>query len=196
MNFVWVDEGSDPDYAKAARHSASGLSLSIREATQASLAGLAQHGFKVGVYFAQNWYEAPTGSALADIVSAKIDELAPNTQPDYPRVCADIETHDVGYILDFLRRWRQLRPRRVTDWALEGFQGGLFSRDAVSRILSANVAVVPSNYTGDMRPWAADRVALDLVRAGFPESVLHGFYDGAALPLEWDGYVFTQGRLP
>src|SRR5581483_3217382 len=42
-----------------------------------------------------------------------------------PPVCLDIEVHDISYVLGCLRRWRQLRPTRETDWTLEGMQGGL-----------------------------------------------------------------------
>ena len=196
LYFVWVDEGNDPDYDKLVKHGISGVSLSLREATIERLDELPLKGFQAGVYFAQNWYDAATGHELADLVSARLQELAPGSPFDFPRVCCDIETHDVVYLLEFFRRWRAHRPRRLTDFALEGFQGGLFSEAVAQELTLLHVNMVPSNYKGDMRPWAADRVALDLVDRGFAPDRLFGFYDGAALPAGWQGYVCTQGRLP
>jgi hypothetical protein len=66
----------------------------------------------------------------------------------------------------------------------------------VDAIATAHVGIVPQFYTGDMRPFAADRVVLDLVNHHFPSTRIWGFYDAAALPLDWQGYAFTQGRLP
>ena len=196
LYFVWVDEGNDPDYDKLAAHGISGVSLSIREATPEKLADVAAHGFQTGVYFAWNWYPDATAAQLADTISAALQHLAPNSPPEQPRVCCDIETHDTEYLLAFFRRWRQHRPRRLTDFALEGFQGGIFSAAAVRELVALKVNMVPSNYTGSMAAFAADRVALDLAARGFPTDLLFGFYDGAALPINWQGYVFTQGRLP
>jgi hypothetical protein len=58
------------------------------------------------------------------------------------------------------------------------------------------VRVIPQLYTGSMEPLAADRVALDLVLHSFRDERIFGFYDAAALPERWEGYAFTQGRLP
>jgi hypothetical protein len=125
-----------------------------------------------------------------------LERVAPFTNADFPRVCVDIETHDVAYILAFLKRWRELRPTRTTDWTLEPFQGGLFTPADAIHIAAANVRVIPQLYFGDMAPAAADRVALNLVLASFLPMRLFGFYDAAALPGRWEGYAFTQGRLP
>lgn len=196
LYFVWVDEGNDPDYGKIAEVGISGISLSLREATPERLAAIETHGFQTGVYFAQNWYPKAGAVELADIVSGKLQAIAPGSAPDKPRVCCDIELHDTAFLVGFFNRWRAHRPRRLTDLALEGLQGGLFSRETVDALVNLEVNIVPSNYTGSMQPLAADRVALDLADRGFPTDRLFGFYDGAALPINWQGYVFTQGRLP
>ncbi len=198
MRAIWVDEGNDPAYDKLRAHGIDAIYLAMRDprVTLAYLEGVRAQGFRVGVYFAQDWYTYQSGALLADRISHDLTTIAPAGGPDFPCVCADIETHDVGFILAFLKRWREHRQKRVTDWALEGFQGGLFSPTDVIHIAAANVGVIASTYTGSMQPLAADRVALDLVTHSFPPAMLYGFYDAAVLPLEWSGYAFTQGRLP
>jgi hypothetical protein len=42
----------------------------------------------------------------------------------------------------------------------------------------------------------SDMVLRDLTKRGFPESSVSMFYDAAQLGVGWDGYAFTQGRLP
>ena len=36
----------------------------------------------------------------------------------------------------------------------------------------------------------------NLVNQGFPRALVTPMYDAAALPDPWDGFAFTQGRLP
>ena len=170
--------------------------------TRTYLLGVRDHGYAVGVYAADSWPEMQGFPwEAAGWLSNMIRLLGAG--PDFPRVCLDIETHNVhGYLLPFLEAWRKTRPERRTDLTFEGFQGGLYSpQDAaqvVAYVIGAGLPgyVVPSNYAGNMSPLAADRVALDLVEHGFTPTILRGFYDAAALPERWDGYAFTQGRLP
>jgi hypothetical protein len=102
----------------------------------------------------------------------------------------------VPYILAFLKRWRAVRPARVTDWTLEAFQGGLFSPVDTLAIAAARVGIAPGFYEGDMTPLNAVDVVLDLCSHSFPPGRIVGMYDAARLPAEWSGYAFTQGRLP
>jgi hypothetical protein len=222
MRAVWVDAGNDADVAKLRQYGIVSPYFDVRDprVTKSYLQAVRAEtlapgvNLKPGVYAAWNWPEVGmSGAAFAEWLSAKCAALFAGTAPGFPSVCADIETHDVDYLLAFWRRWRELRPHRQTDWTLEGFQGGLFSYDE-ARELAHLVHdtgtfpgfVVPQNYgaplppdgSGETRyqPLAADRVALDLVSHGFPTPYLYGFYDGAELPSRWEGYVFTQGRLP
>jgi hypothetical protein len=165
--------------------------------TLAYLESVKAKGLKPGIYAAWNW-DAKLfggGAQFADWLSAELKRIGPGTPKDFPKVCVDIETHDVGYMLAFFKRWRELRPARLTDFTLEGFQGGLFSLDDVQAILHAHVGIVPQFYRGNMEPHEHG-VTQEMLMAGFPGSVLRGFYDAAALPYRWDGYAYTQGRLP
>jgi hypothetical protein len=200
----WVDAGNDPDYAKVRACGADSLYFDIRDprVTIGYLDAVKAQGYGVGVYFRENWPEVPKlPAAAAAWLSGKLSPL--DRGPDFPMVCLDIETHDIqGYVLPFLREWRRRRQKRRTDWTLEGFQGGLFTPQDVSAIAAYIIGegspgyICPSNYGGSMQPFAADRVALDLVAAGFTHSILKGMNDAASLGERWDGYAFTQGRLP
>jgi hypothetical protein len=79
---------------------------------------------------------------------------------------------------------------------MESMQGGWMDDEMVAAVLKARIRVVPQAYTGDMRPIAQDAALRDLLRRGFPETSISLFYDAAALPLDWDGFAFTMGRLP
>jgi len=197
MRGCWIDEGSVADESKLPRYGVNMPAFSIREATTTRqyLAALRGMGFAPAIYAAWNWYPNDDGPEFADRISGFLAERFPATGTTFPTVCVDIETHDVDYILGFLDRWRRLRPARVTAWTLEGFQGGLFNEYARQKIIEAKVAIVPQFYKGDMTPQPAG-VIQDLVAHGFPRQLLHGFYDAATVQEPWDGYLFTQGRLP
>src|SRR4249920_1088062 len=198
MRAVWTDAGNDADPVKLHTYGIDSPYFAVTDprVTLAYLRSVQAAGFQPGVYAAWNWQPGLGGPAFASWLSAQLERVAPDTSREFPKVCVDIETHDVAYIRAFLRRWRQLRPHRVTDWTLEGFQGGLFSPMDVIAIAAANVGVIPQLYGGAggtiQFQRAADRVALDLVEHSFPPARIFGFYDAAALPERWEGYAFTQ----
>jgi hypothetical protein len=198
MRAIWVDEGNDANFAKLRQYGITSPYYAIRDprVTKSYLQAVRAQGFPPGVYVAPNWYPDMPGPAFAEFVDGLMTERYPSTGATFPKVCVDIETHNVPYITGFLKRWRELRPTRVTDWTLEPFQGGLFDPLAVAIIIESGVGIVPQNYFGDMSAAAADRVAIDLIVRGFPPTSMLGFYDAAALPGRWQGYAFTQGRLP
>ena len=199
MRAVWVDAGTDADYTKLRGYAITSPYYACTDprVTRAYLDGVRAAGFHPGIYAAWNWQPNLDGTEFAEWLSSELARITEGTNtPDHPRVCIDIETHDIAYIIAFLHRWRRLRPHKTTDWTLEPFQGGLFGPVSVSAIHQAEVGIVPQHYTGSMEPVAADRVVLDLVRAGFYSTRLWGFYDGAHLPRRWEGYIFTEGRLP
>jgi hypothetical protein len=156
-------------------------------------------GYGDGVYVATNWPQVSGGGkTFAEKVSAQLSIVDPG--PDYkaaPKVQLDMEQHDPVFILDALRRWRELRPKRDTSWTMESFQGGWMSPTFVAEVISRRVRIVPQYYLGDMSPVAQDVALKDMLNAGFPASLVTGFYDAAALPLyRAEGFFFTQGRLP
>ena len=204
MRAIWIDAGNDPDYGKLPTYGIDSVYFDVRDprVTATYLADVKRRGYAVGVYAADSWPEMKVLPwNAAGWLSNKIRSLA--NGPDFPRVCLDIETHDIaGYLIPFLQAWRNVRQLRRTDLTIEGFQGGLFSPQEVAQVVAHVIGtglpgfVVPQNYTGNMSPLAADRVALDLVEHGFTPTILRGFYDAAHLPERWDGFAFTQGRLP
>jgi hypothetical protein len=127
-----------------------------------------------------------------------LEVVAKGTPASFPEVCLDIERDDIrGYLLPALRRWRQHRPSRVTDLTLEGHKGGLFSSSDVVNVAAKVRFVVPQAYDGGMHPWAPAEVVRDLTAAGFPIAQVYPFLDAATALLPWwQGYAFTQGRLP
>lgn len=155
------------------------------------LQSIADQGFQPGIYSAWNWYPDLPAWRYADLLSNDLKRIG---WPGNPPVCVDIETHDMGYVREFLARWRRLRPTRPTWWTFEGFQGALFetSRDL---ILKSKVRLAPQFYRGDMTPHEHSPV-LDLLISGFPGELIDGMYDAAALPWRWRGFAFTQQRLP
>jgi hypothetical protein len=194
MRAVWIDDGNTFDTAKLDAHgiervyyAANALQASAGEFTAAKNAG-----FDVGVYAAWNW-DNWTPEQFAQWVHGRLLQIGSALNP---WVCLDIETHDVSWIRRALVEWRRLRPSRRTDWTLEPMQGGLFSLDDAKAINALGIGVVPQHYGGAMQPFAADRVAIDLISRGFNLLSIQGFYDAASLPLDWSGYAFTQGRLP
>lgn len=191
---VWVDEGNDADVAKLARHGIDSPYFSVRDpsVTATYLQEVFEEGFTPGVYAAWNWYGGD-GRKFAEQVDWELKRIG---WLGNPPVCLDIETHDVGYILAALKRWRELRPRRTTDMTLEGYQGGLFSPAQVLLVSSRVRYTVPQAYTGTMQAFDAVDVAADLAFHSFPPRAVKIFYDAAQLPVAWQGYAFTQGRLP
>lgn len=203
MRAVWVDAGSDPDYAKLSHYGISAAYFDPRDprVSRDYLAAAAEIPplRSVGLYFAWNWYPTLTGAQFAEKVSGTLDNLHVGAKV---AVCLDIEKGSglddatyVPYVLACLARWRELRPTRLTSYTLEGMQGGLFDKAAVQAINAAKVRVCPQFYTGSMEP-LAHGVTLDLLMAGFVGTRQFGMYDAAALPWRWRGFAFTQGRLP
>ncbi len=209
MKRSWVDFGTDVDLQKMSRYGivdpyfaandpalTSGFDgVHYLDPVDAAVPG------KPGIYFAWNWYPQMGAASLAELIHLKLIEIGWRGNPS---VCIDIEkghglddSNYVSYVVSFFKRWRQLRKTRETDWTLEGFQGGLFNNRYadVTALINAHIGIIPQFYEGDMDPHLAG-VIQELVDYGFPRHRVHGFYDGLTLQEPWDGYVFTQNRLP
>lgn len=199
MKAVWVDAGQDPDWVKLPRYGIDTVYLALGDSrtTKAALQSAAARGYQVGVYMAWNWgeYVGLTGPQMAEEVHRRVQPLAWSAT-SRPKVQFDIEEHSPGKIASCFERWRQLEPKRDTSWTLESMQGGWMSADFVRRIVACKIRVVPQFYLGNMEPVAADMALRNLTRRGFEESRITGFYDAATLPAWWNGWAFTQGRLP
>lgn len=118
-----------------------------------------------------------------------------------PPVMFDIEGMPdlVGFVLGTLRRWRELRPKRITDLTIEGHKGALFSPADVINTVAKVRWVVPQCYDGNMTPWDTWAIACDLYAAGFTPAGVRPFYSARALEPWWgvpDGFAFTWDLLP
>lgn len=197
-NALWVDEGNDPDYARARANQVNTICRSIRDprTTAAALKADLDAGFASCVYFAANWYDLPAAE-LATTVSRRLEQVAPKSQPSRPAVCADIEVADLAaYVLAFAAQWRKHRPHRVTDLTIEGHKGGLIGSSGPA-IAARFRFLVPQCYNGLMTEvWDTLEMARDLTAVGVPLEQVVPFHDAAKLPAWWSGYAFTQGRLP
>ena len=193
---LWIYAGNDAPYAKFKAAGVTDVYFDIREPrlSRNYFDAVATHGLGVGVYAAWNWWPNLTGEQFATKVSQRLEDIAPTTPPVYPKVCLDIETHSVPWIIAALTQWRKHRPGRVTDWTLESFQGGLFRPADVLSIEGRVRYTVPQFYVGDMAPVAGLESARNLADAGFDWGHIVGFYDATALPEWWQGYAL--GTLP
>lgn len=204
MNFVWVDAGNQADWAKLARHGIKGefyASTDPVPALRANLTASRNRGHAGGLYSAWNWIpNTNDGAAYAEFANGlllPVETQLAGKSNSFPKVQLDNENHDPDVILAMLRRWRQLQPKKDTSWTFEGFQGGWMDPGFVQEVLSYKVRLVPQLYSGDMQiHFDSLAAARDLTKRGFPESLVSPFYDAAALPAEWEGFAFTQGRLP
>lgn len=203
MKAVWVDAGNDPHWERIAKHGITRLYFPTSDPTAdvaRRLQDVKNRGMTGGLYSAWSWYPGLTGAQYAEEMHRRVKAIAPGATPQWPKIQLDDETHDPDRILDMLRRWRQLRPTTDTSWTLEVFQGGWFSPQFCAELVQLRIRVVPQCYVGaDGR---IDNVvdtlaaARDLTKRGLPDSLVTPFYDAAELPVGWDGFAFTMGRLP
>jgi hypothetical protein len=157
-----------------------------------------------GVYTVVNWpqYEGMNGKQFAEAVSAQVKPLIvsnsnPKVQLDMEHVFFENDVIGSKFIVDALKRWRELHPFQDTSWTVEAMQGGWMSKEFVAAVTSAKVRVVPQCYDGDMtQVWDTLAAARDLTKRGFLDAIITPFYDAAKLPEYWNGFAFTQGRLP
>ena len=197
MRFCWADAGDDPDYAAGDRHGIDGYFWPLFDSltTTVNLLDTQARGHVAGIYMATNWpqFAGKTPTQTAAAVSAEYLRLA---VPGL-RVQFDIEEHDPDKIASTLEAWRSLRRGVGTSWTMEGGQGGWMTPEFVQRILACKVRIVPQLYNGAMTEvWDSLAYARDLTSRGFPDAIISPFYDAAELPVGWDGYCFTAGRLP
>lgn len=198
MRFVWTVQGDDPDFGNGDRHGIDGYFWPMWDAltTRENLMDTARRGHAVGVYIGAGWHNDWSPAKLATRVHQRMAEL---NVPGL-RVMFNLEEHDPERIAQVLEEWRSMKARRFTSttWSMEPNQGGWMSPSFVQRILACRVRLVPQEFgASDMSlHFAQDMVLRDLTRRGFPESIVSLFYDARRLPLNWEGYAFTEGLLP
>jgi len=194
MRFTWTVAGDDPGYDKCRGHGITGLYAPMFDVltNRAYLQTFKNEGFSNGLYLGHNWFPALTAAQLAAKVVAEYKRIAlPDT-----RLMLNLEQHDPAYIAECVERVRAALPKVNLSWSPEGMQGGWMDPVFVQRILACRVRVVPQAFHGNMTRVESDQVVRDLVRRGFPIDIISVFYDAAALGHNWDGFAFTEGRLP
>ena len=199
MRYVWVDVGV-PDYAKGDSHGITGyfMPMYAAQTTKAQLQDIVNHGRAAGLFVGHNWWgDADSPPKLTPAQYAeKANAFYKSVLVPGLRVQFNLEQHDPEYIASVFEAWRKLQPTVGTSWALEGMQGGWMTPDFVQRVIAAHVRVVPEAYIGQMQRVEGDAVLRNLMRRGFPESLISLFFDGEQMGVDAEGYVFTQNRLP
>src|SRR6266566_2789928 len=135
MHAAFVNPGGPliPDIAKARRYGVTRLywQANDKQLSPDLFTSIRNQGIEVGILRGPEW------------TNASADDLARELDADLVRlwsgdkqcaVLADIEAHDAAYVIEFLREWRALRPRRETGWTLEPNQGGWFTAELVQEL--------------------------------------------------------------
>ena len=199
MLIPWVVEGNDPSYATYHAIGATHVGRSLRDprTTRAALVADKAQGFGTCVYSAHSWYPDLSARAWADGINNQLKAVDGGT-PDDPIVCIDLETDDLQYVRDTFARWKQHRPKRVTDWTFEGHKGGIFTPNDVAILLQlVSRYFVPQCYNGAMtQVWDTLAMARDLTSVGIPDARIVPFVDGRAIPAWLQGYVFPKDGKP
>lgn len=203
MRFVWTVAGDDPDYDNCKAHGITGLFAPLWDSltTYLYLLEFQGRGFKAGLYLGHNWFPQLTAIQLADKTVAEYKRLTKSQGEGAPalkdvRLMLNLEQHDPVFILACIKRVRAGLPNVGLSWSPEGMQGGWMSDEFVAGVLGARVRVVPQSFTGPMARRESDATLRNLLDRGFPASSVSIFYDAAQLGVDWDGYAFTEGRLP
>jgi hypothetical protein len=199
MHAVWIDAGNDPEWEKLARYGIRWLYFPLSDPpadVRRRLLDVHARGLVGGVYSAWNWYAEPSGKRYASIVDQGVRELDLPDTSTFPKVMFDDERHEPATISELLTAWRTLRPTKDTAWTMESMQGGWMPPAFVKTVVDCRVRVVPQCYSGNMQAVDTLAAARDLTKRGFFDALVSPFYDAAQLPIGWDGFAFTQGRLP
>jgi hypothetical protein len=200
MKGLWIDAGNDPHWERLEKHQINRVYFPVSDPVadvQRRLADARGRGYVVGLYSAWNWTGyTGSGADYARATHERVKLIAPTAKPSDPKIMLDDETHDPDRIIQMLNEWRRLRPTTDTAWTLESFQGGWFAPGLVEALVARKVRVVPQCYWGNMVQVCTLTAARDLTKRGVPDSLITPFYDAADLPVGWDGFAFTMGRLP
>lgn len=198
MRFVWVDAGNNASWAQLQAHGITGEFYAASDpaaAVKQRLDDSKARRHAAGIYGAWNWIDGD-GEEFAEWLDDRVGQIVPSPTAAFPKVQLNNERHDADDILRMLRRWRALRPKQDTSWTMEGGQGGWMSPAFVDEVMKLKVRVVPQLYNGAMtEAWDSLTFARDLTKRGFPDALISPFYDASRLPVGWDGFAFTQGRL-
>lgn len=198
MRFLWVDRDQEPDFRKGdgvAGERINGYFLDMRSATTTDLTNVRSRNRVAGIYAVTSWDDFK-GEAPDTIVARVVARYQALNVPML-RLQWDIELHDPDFVREILMETRRRLPQVGLSWTLEPRQGGWIDPRLVNVIAATRTRVVPQLYPGDMRfQYDSLYVVRNLTSRGIPDAAISPMYDAAALPAGWDGYAFTQGRLP
>ena len=196
-HFAFVNPGGPqvPDIAKAKRYGITRLYWQANDPqlTVGLLQAIRDRGIETGLMRDPSWNNLKPLD-LANYLDDDLNRLG--LASPQSAVLADIEYHDAQYLIDFLHAWRLARPKRITGWTLEPLQGGWFTKDLCTAILSAQVTCFPQAYDGAMNEVPADPVRSNLIQAGVPRGMVGLVYKAATGRPWWDGIAFPFHELP
>ncbi len=202
MKYVWTVAGDDPDYGQGAKYGLDGYFFPMEDSLTTAVTvaeAAAQPGVKaIGLYMGHNWHPGYSPAQLAQVASDEVGRVTKQGMVNRGiKVMFNLEQPDPDYIAATLEAFRKLRPTTGTSWSPAAHQGGWMSDEFVARILAARVRVVPQAFIDPgMQRVESDYVLRDLLKRGFPASIISCFYDAKNLGYGWDGFAFTMGRLP
>ena len=204
MRFTWTVAGDDPDYGNCRAHGINGLFAPLFDplTTKLYLRRFAAEGFAVrGLYLGHNWFPALGPVQLADKVVAEYKRLTFASGEGDPalrdiRLMLNLEQHDPAFILACCTRVRALLPKVGLSWSPEGHQGGWQSKEWVTSMVALKIRAVPQCFVGNMERRESSAMVADLVARGWPFTSVSPFLDASQLGHDWEGYAFTEGRLP
>ena len=152
-----------------------------------------------GIEYAQ--YSDPSWTSLIDPSQYIGEVLKAQMDCDAISTMLDIEYHDSDFVLECIRLYRSVKKFGPLSWTLEPFQAGWFKKSLVDAInKDVNMVVVVQNFFNNMNP-AGTRNGLtprqELLTTGIASNRVKVFYDGQLpLPLNWDGCILSEERLP
>lgn len=203
MRFIWTVAGDDPDYGNCKAHGINGLFAPLFDSLTSYmyLTEFQARGFTAGLYLGHHWFPNLTALQLANKTADEYLRLTKSQGEGAPalkdvRLMLNLEEHDPVFVLAVITQVRKRLPKVGVSWSPEGMQGGWMSDAFVQGVLAQRVRVVPQAFIGNMARVESDQTLRDLLDRGFPASSISIFYDASQLGVNWDGYAFTEGRLP
>jgi hypothetical protein len=200
--------GNAAIWQKVAAYRLTGLVVPGPQASAFDCGYVHGRGLDFGVMRVPGWTPGVSPQTYASLMHGDVSRaLGSPTAVGQCVAIADAEIHDPQWVLDWLRAWRKVRPTRATVWTMEPHQAGWMTATLTNpdgskvRLVDAvnadpHLTLAPQMYGGDMSPFSADAMVLDLLDHGVHRDHVSAFYDGARPAAYWDGYVFTLDRLP
>lgn len=193
---AWLYENDQLDVAKAKAHGIEVIYIDPRSTNAAQVAAaIRAAGLTPGAYFATSWWPHATPAEFAQSVSNLLNHVLPRVgTAEAPPCMLDLEAVTYTWCAAAIANYRRHQPLRPTAYTNEPFKDS--SIVPIDALIKAKMHWYLQLYAGDMTPVNEARATLQVCRI-YPPSMVHPFYDGAALPSDaQDGCVFTLERIP